>query len=166
VTILRGRPSFLVHPPPISRMLRHLPFSGLWPYALYLYVCPVYLSVCCLVVQSTSMLTAKLVRETSALCQVWGSPKGETVDSSFVGTTPYLSVNDSWRLERTNDFIFRVKWSWTLQYSAIYVASHSSTYALTYFVAVPPCPQLYIFSKPLIYNEPCFKHTFEESTHT
>jgi hypothetical protein len=26
---------------------------GMWPYALYLYVYPVYLPVCCLVVQST-----------------------------------------------------------------------------------------------------------------
>jgi peptidoglycan/LPS O-acetylase OafA/YrhL len=25
-------------------------FVGMWSYALYLYVCPVYLSVCCLVV--------------------------------------------------------------------------------------------------------------------
>jgi hypothetical protein len=41
MTIHRGRLSFLVHPPPISRLLRHLSFSGLWPYALYLYVCPV-----------------------------------------------------------------------------------------------------------------------------
>jgi peptidoglycan/LPS O-acetylase OafA/YrhL len=27
---------------------------GMWSYALYLYVCPVYLPVCCLVVQSTT----------------------------------------------------------------------------------------------------------------
>jgi hypothetical protein len=50
MTILRGRPLFLVHPQPISRLLRHLSLSCLWPYALYLYVCPVYLSLCCLVV--------------------------------------------------------------------------------------------------------------------
>jgi hypothetical protein len=38
MTILRGRPWFLVHPPLINRLLRHLSFSGLWPYALYLFV--------------------------------------------------------------------------------------------------------------------------------
>jgi hypothetical protein len=51
MTILRRRPSFLKHPPPISRLLRHSSFSGLWPYALYLYVCPVFISGCCLVLK-------------------------------------------------------------------------------------------------------------------
>jgi hypothetical protein len=54
MTIFRGRPSFLVHSPLFCCLLRHLSFLGLWPYALYLYVCPVYLSVCCLVVQNTT----------------------------------------------------------------------------------------------------------------
>jgi hypothetical protein len=48
MTIFRGRPSFLVHLLLFICLLRHLSFWGLWPYALYLYVCPVYLSVCCL----------------------------------------------------------------------------------------------------------------------
>jgi hypothetical protein len=50
MTIFRGRPSFLVHLPLFRCLLRHLSFLGMWPYAIYLYVCPVYLSVCCLVV--------------------------------------------------------------------------------------------------------------------
>jgi hypothetical protein len=50
-TIFRGRPSFLVHLLPFSCLLRHLSFLGMWPYAFYLYVYPVYLS---LVVQSTT----------------------------------------------------------------------------------------------------------------
>jgi hypothetical protein len=50
MNIFKGRPSFLVHLLFFSCLLRHLSFFGLWPYALYLYVCPVYLSVCCLVV--------------------------------------------------------------------------------------------------------------------
>jgi hypothetical protein len=50
MTIFRGRPSFLVHLLPFSCLLCHLSFLGMWPYAIYLYVCPVYLSVCCLVV--------------------------------------------------------------------------------------------------------------------
>jgi hypothetical protein len=49
MTIFRGRPSFLVHLLPFSSLLRHLSFLGMWPYAIYLYVCLVYLSVCCLV---------------------------------------------------------------------------------------------------------------------
>jgi hypothetical protein len=54
MTIFRGHPSFLVHLLPFSCLFRHLSFLGLWPYALYLCVCvcPVHLSVCCLVVQS------------------------------------------------------------------------------------------------------------------
>jgi hypothetical protein len=43
MTIFRGRPSFLVHLLPFSCLLRHLYFLGMWPYAIYLYVCPVYL---------------------------------------------------------------------------------------------------------------------------
>jgi hypothetical protein len=43
MTIFRGRPSFLVHLLPFSCLLRHLSFSGKWPYAIYLYVCPVYI---------------------------------------------------------------------------------------------------------------------------
>jgi hypothetical protein len=50
MTIFRGRPFLLVHLLPFSCLLRHLSFLGMWPYAIYLYVCPVYLSVCCLVV--------------------------------------------------------------------------------------------------------------------
>src|SRR5215470_5990013 len=54
MTIFRGRPSFLVHLLPFSCLLRHLSFLDMWPYAIYLYVCPVYLSVCCLVVLFTN----------------------------------------------------------------------------------------------------------------
>jgi hypothetical protein len=49
---LQGCPSFLVHLLPFSCLLHHLSFLGMWPYAIYLYVCPVYLSVCCLVVNA------------------------------------------------------------------------------------------------------------------
>jgi hypothetical protein len=52
MTIFRGRPSFLEHLLPFSCLLRHLSVLGMWPYAIYLYVYPVYLSVCCLVVNS------------------------------------------------------------------------------------------------------------------
>jgi hypothetical protein len=47
MTIFRGRPSFLVHLLPFSCLFSHLSFLGLWPYALYLCVCPVYLSTTC-----------------------------------------------------------------------------------------------------------------------
>jgi hypothetical protein len=40
MTIFRGRLSFLVHLLPFNCMLRHLSFLGMWPYAIYLYVCP------------------------------------------------------------------------------------------------------------------------------
>jgi hypothetical protein len=48
-TIFRGRPSLLV---PTTRQLHFLSFIciGMWSYSLYLYVYPVYLPVCCLVV--------------------------------------------------------------------------------------------------------------------
>jgi hypothetical protein len=50
----QGSPFVLSAPttyqPPASSFV----FSGLWPYVLYLYVCPVYLSVCCLVVLCTT----------------------------------------------------------------------------------------------------------------
>jgi hypothetical protein len=48
MTIFRGRPSYLVHLPPFGCLLHHLSFFGMWPYAIYMYVCPVYLSVGCL----------------------------------------------------------------------------------------------------------------------
>jgi hypothetical protein len=46
--IFRGRPSFLLNLLPFGCLLRHLSFLSIWPYAVYLYVCPVYLSVGCL----------------------------------------------------------------------------------------------------------------------
>jgi hypothetical protein len=42
---------------------------GLWPYALYLYVCPVYLSVCCLVVNC--MPSICICVRCTCLCFVW-----------------------------------------------------------------------------------------------
>jgi hypothetical protein len=47
ITIFRGRPSFLVRLLPFSCLLRHLSFLVMWPYAIYFYVRPVYLSLCC-----------------------------------------------------------------------------------------------------------------------
>jgi hypothetical protein len=39
MAIFRGRPSFLVHPPPISRLLRHLSFLG------FVTICPLFVCV-------------------------------------------------------------------------------------------------------------------------
>jgi hypothetical protein len=52
MTILRGRPLYLVHLP-VSAACFVICLFGMWPYAFYVYVCPMYLTVGCLVVNCT-----------------------------------------------------------------------------------------------------------------
>jgi hypothetical protein len=51
---LQGSPFALSAPTTLQLHASSFVFVGLWSYALYLYVYPVYLPVCCLVVQSTT----------------------------------------------------------------------------------------------------------------